>query len=647
MWAAWLALGTMAAAIVLVIALRQPRVAARARWLFLQSPTLRGRLVVALAFVALIPLLTLPPLVAVNSGSHLQRDKVIALDSLAQTVANSIPSMVSKRVDIIKGLADDISAIGDFSDAALVGWLLRHQKNNPEFVSMWIARPGGEVPVATAVRGGVAERWGGPMAGVGVMDYFQAAVAQGGEYVSAVRKGVSAGFQPMQFISAPIGVEGEAPWGYLQGQLNLGKVFGRLTRQDARAGNEVFLTDRQNRVMLSSPRLQFRQFENISGHPLFVAMTRNSGQNSFSFDGSVLVTNEQGRYLVSKRELPNGWHVFAVASQDSVDSAVVMPFVIGVLWLLLTLFMANSIAGVLAESLANPLKSLDESLDIFDAERTMSIFASTMSDEAPAEVRDVYRKIRASMRKSRDAYDNMMRAVSEGEELKQRLQEVTPREAAPAEKAGIGVMVVAEGENADPKQDSGIIEFDMTEVDILKPPPDSFLGRVDSVTQLPGVEAFQEFFHEAWNLGIADGKNLSLILVGIDSTDPETLKSVAGALGGLGGRSLDFIGRTGEKEFVVLLPDTELQGAVVVAARTKSSVQGALLKRDAERIPSLNLAVCAIQPNADGNAVSFVEVGRRVLRTAQQQGGSNLAYINELGKILLAKVEEEQVSGAA
>jgi len=640
----------MAAAVAMVIALRQPRVAARARWLFLQAPTLRGRLVVALAFVALIPLLTLPPLVAVTSASHLQRDKVVALDSLAQTVANGIPGMVSKRADIINGLAGDISAIGDFSDAALVVWLSRHHENNPEFVSMWIARPGGDVPVATAVRGGVAERWGGPMAGVGVMDYFQAAVAQGGEYVSEVRKGVSAGFQPMQFISAPIGVEGAAPWGYLQAQLNLGQVFGQFTRQDARAGNEIFVTDGQNRVMLSSPRLQFRQFENISGHPLFAAMTRNSAQNSFSFDGSVLVTNEEGRYLVSKRELPNGWRVFAVASQQSVKYAVFMPLVLGGLWFLLALFMANSVAGVLAESLASPLKSLDESLDMFDAERTMSIFEATLSEEAPAEVRDVYRKIRSSMRKSREAYDNMMRAVSEGEELKQRLQDVVSPEEEFSDEAGGGAGAEpgsgAEAEVARPKQDSGIIEFELTGVDLPKV-DESYLGRMDSVTKLPGVEAFQEFFKEAWNLGIADGQNLSLILVGVDSTDHEVLKNIAGSLGGSGGRSLDFIGRTGEKEFVVLLPDTELKGAIVVAARTKSKVQGALLKVDAERMPPLNFAVCAIQPNADGNAASFVDVGRRVLQAAQQHGEGNLAYINERGKILLAKSEDEQVSGAA
>ena len=100
-WLALVALGIMSAALAMVMALRQPRVAARARWLFLRAPTLRGRLVVALAFVALIPLLTLPPLVAVYSGSHLQQDKVVSLDALAQSVANSIPAMVSKRAGII------------------------------------------------------------------------------------------------------------------------------------------------------------------------------------------------------------------------------------------------------------------------------------------------------------------------------------------------------------------------------------------------------------------------------------------------------------------------------------------------------------------------------------------------------------------
>ncbi|MFQ5634764.1 MAG: cache domain-containing protein, partial [Gammaproteobacteria bacterium] len=423
-WLAWGAAGLMAAAMMLLVVIRQPNAAAWLRLLFLRAPTLRGRLLVGCSFVALVPVLTLPPILGMNSASFLQKEQVAGLEGLVQTVADGLPGMVAKRIDGINVLARHISAVGDYGDAALVDWLLRHHEANAEIVSMWIARPDGHVAVATAARNDSAERWGGPIAGVGVMDYFQAALEHGGEYVSTVRKGVAAGFKPMVFISAPVGPAGEAPWGYLQAQLDLSRVFGHFVMQDARAGSEILMIDAQNRVMLSSPRLKFRQFEDISGHPLFAAMNRDVGKTSFNFSGAIRSSGEDGRYVAAVRELPRGWRVMAVASQDSAQTLVVMPLLLGGVWVLLTVLLARGFASLFSEAVAQPLKKLDESLDVFDAERTISIIPQAPSD-APSEVQDVYKKVRDSMRKSRDAYRNMMRALSEGAELKRQLQEVS------------------------------------------------------------------------------------------------------------------------------------------------------------------------------------------------------------------------------
>ncbi|MFW2405908.1 MAG: cache domain-containing protein, partial [Gammaproteobacteria bacterium] len=493
---AWSGLGLMLLLVALVLLLARPAIAAWVRLLFLRAPTLRGRLLIGFAIVAVVPILTLPPVIGLYSASHLQSERIAAMEGLVQTVADSLPGMVAERVDDVNGLAKNIGAIGDFDEPALTEWLLRYHKTNTEFVSLWIALPNGRVPVATAARNGSAERWGGPIAGVSVMDYFQEAVAQGGEYISAVRKGVAAGFEPMVFISAPIENGGDQPWGYLQAQLNLSRVFGHFMMQDAKAGSELLITDGQNRVMLSSPRLQLRQFENISDHPLMVAMQRSPGRSSFGFSGVVGAGGEDGSHVAVFRELPKGWKVIAVTSQRPVTELASMSMLVGGLWVLLTLLLARGFAGLFGEAVARPLKKLDESLDIFDAERTISIIPQAPSD-APSEVQDVYERVRDSMRQSRDAYRNMMRALNEGEELKRQLREVSGGSAG-KESARISVV---EG----PAEETGI---DLTS---------TYRGRLDAVTELPGRELFREFFDEAWGLGIVAETSLSLVLLALGS----------------------------------------------------------------------------------------------------------------------------------
>ena len=605
----------MLSLVILVLMLARPAIAAWVRLLFLRAPTLHGRLLIGFAIVAVVPILTLPPVIGSNSASQLQTERIAAMEGLVQTVADSLPGMVGERIDDVNGLAKNIGAIGNFDETALTEWLLRYHETNTEFVSLWIAMPDGRVPVATAARNGSAERWGGPIAGVTVMDYFQDAVAQGGEYVSTVRKGVAAGFDPMVFISAPIDNGGDQPWGYLQAQLNLGRVFGHFVMQNARAGSEVLITDGQDRVMLSSPRLQLRRFEDISRHPLMLSMQRDPGRSSFGFSGAIEVGRGDGPYVAVFRELPRGWKVIAVASQGPVTTLITMSMLVGALWVLLTLLLARGFAGLFGEAVAQPLKRLDESLDVFDAERTISIIPQAPSD-APAEVQDVYKRVRDSMRQSRDSYRNMMKALNEGEELKRQLREVSGGSVG-GDSARISVV---EGPVEEP-------EVDMTS---------TFRGRLDAVTELPGLELFREFFDEAWGLGVVAETSLSLILLAVGSKNDDTLKAVADALSDKGGRTLDLVARIGVHELAVVLPDTDLRGALAVADRTQRALQNALAKIGTDRMPEMNFAVVSIVPKSDGNSKSFVDVGRRVLKASNKKGDGYIAYADEKGKIRLA-----------
>jgi len=122
----------------------------------------------------------------------------------------------------------------------------------------------------------------------------------------------------------------------------------------------------------------------------------------------------------------------------------------------------------------------------------------------------------------------------------------------------------------------------------------------------------------------------------VGSKNDATLKVVGAALGNTGGRTLDLIARIGVHEFAVVLPDTDLRGALAVADRTQLSVKAALSKISGDRVPEINFGVVAIVPNAQGDAKSFVAVGRRVLKASNKKGDGFIAYADDKGKIRLA-----------
>ncbi len=611
-WLAWLTaagLLIMVVAILLLLTSHHPLVNKPLHGLFMRAPTMRARLLLGFGCISLIPLASLVPLISLYAASQVHNEQVAAVDSQVETIANAVPKLLAERADLVAELAKHISAGDDFSKSALVAWLLRHHEGKPEVTSMWVARPNGSLAAATAAGNGSVKAWDGPVAGVGAMDYFLESKEQSGLYVSSVRKGVSRGSHPMVFISAPITRGGKKPWAYLQAQLDLHKVLGFMLTPRAAPGNALLLADQENRVMIASPQLGFGPFENIATHPLVTVASRQPQAKPYRFSGNVLATGKSGRYLAASRKLPGGWQLFAVADNSPVRNVALVPLFLAALWAPLMILLARGLASVYGKAVATPLKKLDESLDVFDVEPTMRVVPLPPAD-APNEVRDVYDKVRNSMLKRRESYDRMMEAVNEGANLKRQL-----------------------GEMADetPSDDPSATGSEISPAHL-----DTFRGKIDPVTKLPGRELFTKFFAEAWTLGGTNNSAVALLLVGIGSKNDGSLKLAAEALGEIGGRSLDHLARIDVNEFSLVLPETDLSGALAVAERARTTVQKALMQAYAERRPTLNLAVSSIVPVANGDPNSFIEVTRRVLQASIKNGNGNIAFINAQGKIRLA-----------
>jgi diguanylate cyclase (GGDEF)-like protein len=282
------------------------------------------------------------------------------------------------------------------------------------------------------------------------------------------------------------------------------------------------------------------------------------------------------------------------------------------------LLLARGLASLYGSAVAKPLKQLDESLDIFDVARTVSVVPPPPED-ASEEVIDVYDAVRGLMRKSRDAYGNMLRAVNEGAELRRELKNVVSDR-----DNGVGAEIGAEEMTI-----SDLPEPDAATID----PEATYVGRLDWVTEMAGQELFEEFLTQAWALGVTDGRPVSLLLFGVNTGDQVTMKSVGKMISDSANRVLDMVARTEAEQFSLLLPDTDLDGARAVAKRTLKRVQSETQTDSSQQALTINVGVVSIVPDADSDPCAFTHLAARVLRATQNKGNGKIAYISSEGKV--------------
>ncbi|WED21440.1 diguanylate cyclase [Vibrio sp. JC009] len=110
------------------------------------------------------------------------------------------------------------------------------------------------------------------------------------------------------------------------------------------------------------------------------------------------------------------------------------------------------------------------------------------------------------------------------------------------------------------------------------------LSTTDGLTGLLNKRRYQEVFEDEWQRALRANHSLSLVMIDIDHfklyndtfghhAGDDCLKAVAASLQTGSLRHLDKVARVGGEEFAILLPETDKEGAAIVAERVRSEVE--------------------------------------------------------------------------
>jgi diguanylate cyclase (GGDEF)-like protein len=156
----------------------------------------------------------------------------------------------------------------------------------------------------------------------------------------------------------------------------------------------------------------------------------------------------------------------------------------------------------------------------------------------------------------------------------------------------------------------------------------------DGLTGLANRRRFDGALETEFGRAYRNGTALALLMIDVDHfkkfndhyghlAGDDCLRQVAAAVRGGERRSSDLAARYGGEEFALILPDTDIAGAVAVAERIRVAICGLQIEhaRSHAQIVTISVGVHAVWPNrADHTAADLIAAADQQLYAAKSQG---------------------------
>lgn len=164
------------------------------------------------------------------------------------------------------------------------------------------------------------------------------------------------------------------------------------------------------------------------------------------------------------------------------------------------------------------------------------------------------------------------------------------------------------------------------------------LARLDPLTGINNRRAFYDKAATVWNVSQRNNRALSLILLDIDqfkqvndvhghAFGDEVLTTVSRAMMGAI-RDQDVAARWGGEEFIVLLPETDIREAAVLAERLRGAIADILLKHQGADIAVTASLGVAQRDKHHANLDALISSADKCLYRSKEQGRNRVSHDN-------------------
>jgi diguanylate cyclase (GGDEF)-like protein/PAS domain S-box-containing protein len=167
------------------------------------------------------------------------------------------------------------------------------------------------------------------------------------------------------------------------------------------------------------------------------------------------------------------------------------------------------------------------------------------------------------------------------------------------------------------------------------------LSSIDGLTSIANRRYFDENLEREWRRAIRKKTELSLIMIDIDYfksfndtyghlSGDECIKTVAQVLNSSVNRPGDLAARFGGEEFIVLLPDTEPEGAMKVARTIRATVEALQVVHEGSTINNyvtVSLGVATTSPEPEQTPKELVFAADRALYQAKENGRNRISTV--------------------
>ncbi len=165
----------------------------------------------------------------------------------------------------------------------------------------------------------------------------------------------------------------------------------------------------------------------------------------------------------------------------------------------------------------------------------------------------------------------------------------------------------------------------------------------DGLTGIPNRRSFDLFLQKEWDRAIREKTNIGLIMIDIDhfkgyndhyghQGGDDCLRKVAAALAEVVGRPGDMVARYGGEEFVVVLSNTDVSGAALIAEKLRRKVESLALPHDYSTTASyvtISLGGAGVIPTVDSTPDELIKLADSALYEAKESGRNRYCLANK------------------